>query len=85
MALLINPPEVDALAQELSIYTGESALQAALIALRERLARERAKRVRPGVLKDALLSIGRECAALPVLDARPADEILSYDEKGVPV
>ena len=85
MALLINSPEVDALAKELSAYTGESALQAALVALRERLARERAKRVRPGALKDTLLRIGRECAALPVLDARPADEILNYDEKGVPV
>jgi uncharacterized protein (DUF433 family) len=33
---------------------------------------------------DDLLRIGRECAALPVLDNRPATEILGYDELGLP-
>jgi antitoxin VapB len=45
-----------------------------------RLRRERAKRP----LADELDAIARECAALPVLDRRPADEILGYDEHGVP-
>jgi len=35
-------------------------------------------------VKEALLRIGRECAALPVLDDRTADEIIGYDENGVP-
>jgi len=35
-------------------------------------------------IKHELLRIGRECAALPVLDARPPDEILGYDEAGLP-
>jgi hypothetical protein len=30
-----------------------------------------------------ILEIGRECADLPVLDPRPADEML-YDENGLP-
>jgi antitoxin VapB len=30
------------------------------------------------------MEIGRRCAALPNLDARPSDEILGYDEHGLP-
>lgn len=32
----------------------------------------------------SLAELGARGAALPVLDARPADEILGYDEHGVP-
>ncbi len=35
-------------------------------------------------LADELEAIGRECAALPVLDPRPADVILGYDRDGLP-
>ena len=84
MALLKEHPEVDELARELSTYTGETAVQAAIVALRERLARERAKRNQARSLKESLLRIGRECAALPVLDTRPSDEILGYNEHGMP-
>jgi antitoxin VapB len=31
-----------------------------------------------------LLKIGARCAALPDLDTRTADEILGYDEHGLP-
>ncbi len=41
---------------------------------------ERAPRLRA----EELLEIGRRCAALPELDARSADEILGYDEHGMP-
>jgi hypothetical protein len=34
-------------------------------------------------LAHRLLQIGRECAALPVLDERSPDEML-YDEQGLP-
>ena len=54
MALLKNHPEIDLLAGELSKYTGESAVQATIIALRERIAREQTKRQRPVPLKDKL-------------------------------
>jgi|GEM_PF-2860439 hypothetical protein len=36
-------------------------------------------------LKDELLHIGQQCAALPILDWRSADEILGYNEIGVAV
>jgi len=31
-----------------------------------------------------LLEIGRRCAALPELDSRTAEEIIGYDEHGLP-
>ena len=30
------------------------------------------------------MDIGKHCAALPLLDARSADEIIGYDERGLP-
>ena len=35
-------------------------------------------------LADELDAIAIECAALPELDARSADEIIGYDENGLP-
>jgi antitoxin VapB len=39
---------------------------------------------RDSSLADELDAIARRCAALPVVDARSADEIIGYDEHGVP-
>lgn len=82
MALRIDNPEADSLARELANRTGESITQAVLVALRERLERETHRR-QPS-LTEELLRIGRECAALPVLDERTPDELLGYDEDGLP-
>lgn len=84
MSLEINHPEVDKLAQELAGYTGETLTQAVVNALRERLEREKERQKRPLPLKEEMLRIGRECAALPVLDPRTPDEIVGYSEHGVP-
>ena len=54
-----------------------------MVALRERLARE-AGRTKSIPLRDELAGIRRRCAALPVLDARTAGEILGYDDRGLP-
>lgn len=82
MALRVNNPEADSLAKELAGYTGETVAQAVITALRERLEREK-RRNQPS-LAERLVQIGRECAALPVLDGRTPDEILGYDEDGLP-
>lgn len=83
MALNIRNPEADKLAEELSHATGESKTEAVIKALRERL--ERLRRERIGVrLADELDEIAVACAALPVLDDRSPDEILGYDETGLP-
>jgi antitoxin VapB len=52
-------------------------------ALRDRLARVRRERSRRR-LADELDEIARHCSRLPVLDARTSDEILGYDEHGLP-
>ncbi len=83
MALSIKDPEADRLARELAARTGETLTQAIVVALRERLARETG-RVTAVPLSDELAAIRRRCAALPVLDARSADEILGYDHHGLP-
>ncbi len=83
MALSIKHPEADRLARELALETGESLTQAVVQALRERLRRERG-RVNAPRLRDELRAIRKRCAALPELDKRSADEILGYDEHGLP-
>ena len=35
-------------------------------------------------LKSELLEIGKNCAALPLLDSQTPDEILGYDKNGLP-
>lgn len=83
MALSIKHPEADRLARELAAHTGESLTEAVMKALRERLRRERG-RVRSPRLRDELTAIRKRCAALPVLDTRSPDEVLGYDEHGLP-
>lgn len=84
MALKINQPEVEQLLHELVDYTGETTTQVLIKALRDLLVREKAKRQRMRSLQEELLRIGRECAALPVLDHRTPEEILGYDAYGMP-
>ena len=83
MALNIRNSEVEELAEALARLTGETKTEAVRRAIRDRLARLRRERAKRR-LADELDAIARECAVLPVLDHRPADEILGYDEHGVP-
>lgn len=83
MALNIRNPEAEKLAAELARATGETKTEAVTRALRDRLMRVRRQR-RGRRLADELDEIALRCAALPVRDARPADDILGYDEQGVP-
>lgn len=83
MALSIKHAEAERLARELAARTGETITEAVLVALRERLRREQGRST-ISRLKDDLLEIGRRCAALPDLDSRTAEEILGYDETGLP-
>ena len=83
MALNIRNAEAEELAARLARLTGETKTEAVTKSLRERLSRvSRDKRQRP--LVDELRAIAVECARLPVLDPRPADEIIGYDENGLP-
>lgn len=83
MSLNIKHPEADRLARELADKTGESVTDAVINALRERLARKREPTSSLG-LKEDLIEIGRRCAALPDRDTRSAEDIMGYDEHGLP-
>jgi antitoxin VapB len=84
MALSIKHPEADRLARELAESTGEGITEAVINALRERLARHKKRRRHSRSLSEELRAIGERVAAMPVLDARSPDQILDYDERGVP-
>jgi antitoxin VapB len=81
--LSIKDPETDRLARELASATGESLTTAVAVALRERLERVRGRALGQGLV-DELDAIAVRCARLPVLDDRPEDEVLGYDEHGLP-
>ena len=82
MHLNIKNDEAHKLATELAALTGESLTSAVTLALRERLARER-RRHGADRIADRLMKIGSRFAALPDT-GRSADEILGYDEHGLP-
>ena len=83
MALSVKDPEADRLAREVAARTGETLTTAVVVALRERLARLRGRPKRRR-LRDELREIARRCTQLPTLDDRTADQILAYDERGLP-
>lgn len=80
MTLKIDDPEIERLILELSTFTGETPEQVLLSALSERLERKKLKKLKD----DAIRSITDEFASLQVVDDWPADEILGYDENGLP-
>lgn len=83
MALNIKDAATDALARELAAQTGESITDAIRVALSERLVRIRRQAsvaARTGDLQ-RFIDRGRLRAAL---DERSAEEILGYDEDGLP-
>jgi antitoxin VapB len=82
MPLNIKDEEAHALARELSEATGESLTRAVKVSIEERLARVRLAGVPR--LADQLDRIALDCASLPVLDPRTPEEILGYDESGLP-
>ena len=81
MALSIKNVEAERLARELAKERGTTVTRAVITALEDALRRTRGRKIAPS-MKDAILEISERCAALPDLDARPADEILGYDERG---
>jgi antitoxin VapB len=82
--LNIKDPEVHALAAELARRHGKSMTQVVKEALSEQLAREKSMNVDSGRLVERVMEIGRRISSRPVIDSRPAEEILGYDERGLP-
>ena len=82
MPISIKDPETDRLARELAAATGESLTDAIREAVRDRLARETRRGHRS--LGAEVRRIQEQLAKLPVLNDRAADEILGYDDDGLP-
>ena len=82
MHLNIKNDEAHKLATELAEMTGESLTSVVTLALRERLARER-RRGRTDSTVARLMKIGSQFAALADTGRSP-DEILGYDDQGLP-
>ncbi|MDH6234570.1 antitoxin VapB [Mesorhizobium soli] len=84
MALSIKDPETERLARSLAERTGETITVATRRALEERLRRLGSDARKAALLED-LAGSRRRWSAMSVLDTRSADDILGYDENGLPV
>jgi len=82
MALSIKSDEADRLARELAAETGETLTEAVVIALRERLDREHNRHT--ASMRTRLARLAAEVAALRVADDRTPEEIIGYDDTGLP-
>jgi antitoxin VapB len=83
MALNIKNPEAEHLARELAKQTGESVTEAIRNALKDRLLRVKGRRSARSLLED-VQDILQRVDDLPTLDQRTEDQILDYDEEGLP-
>jgi antitoxin VapB len=83
MAMSIKSIAVERLAREVSSKTGESLTGAVQKALEERLERLNRERLGQTVMSQ-LEEILRRVDQLPILDSRTPDEIVGYDERGLP-
>jgi antitoxin VapB len=82
MALSIKSDEADQLARQLAAETGETLTEAVVIALRERLGREQGRHA--ASMRERLARLAADVAALPVADSRAPEEIIGYDDAGLP-
>lgn len=83
MGLNIKDEETDRLAREVAKLAGETITEAVRRSLADRVEVLRARK-RDASLVDDIMEIGRRCAALPLRDERSADQILGYDDRGLP-
>ncbi len=83
MPLKIKHAQADLLARRLAEVTGESITDAVIKALREQLQRETGKRSVPR-LESEIPTISGRCSLLPDHDTRSAEEIIGFDEHGLP-
>ncbi|MCY4611548.1 MAG: type II toxin-antitoxin system VapB family antitoxin [Gammaproteobacteria bacterium] len=83
MPLNIKNAAAHALAKKIATLTGESMTKVVTEALQEKLARVERAKGRAG-LAEELDRIALRCARLPRRDSRSPDEVIGYDERGLP-
>jgi antitoxin VapB len=84
MALSIKSPEVERKVRKLAAVTGMSMTEAVSLAVDERLAKEERKRANQDAMLADIRAIIDHCSSLPVLDNRSEEEIMGWDENGLP-
>jgi antitoxin VapB len=86
MAFHIRNDEAEQMLRELQSLTGESLTDVVKTALSERLERERAKVPHDGEedMMTMMEAMWARLRLVPRLDYRTADEIIGYDENGLP-
>jgi antitoxin VapB len=86
MGMNIKDPDVHAMTKELAELTGLSLTAAVKMAVEKALIQARTQHQRPKFrsMEQDLTEISLRCAALPDCDRRSMDEILGYDEFGLP-
>jgi antitoxin VapB len=82
--LNVKDPEVYRLAKELSDQTGETLTVVVKKALRDRLRNQQPTPAEKSVLVERLKLISDRIAKMPVLDSRSPDEIVGYNQHGLP-
>jgi len=83
MAVLIRAERVEQKIRELAARTGESLTEAVEKAVDDRLATTAPKR-KGRVDREGLAKLLAEIDALPVVDPRSPDEIMDWDDSGLP-
>ncbi len=86
MGMNIKDTQAHSMARELAALTGQSLTEAVKMALQQALVGIKASQstAKPRPLSDRLNEIALRCAALPDADDRKSDDILGYDENGLP-
>ncbi len=83
MAISIRNTRAEKLVRQVAAESGESLTEAIIHALEERLERLKGRRAATDVVEE-IMRISLRCRALPEIDPRSADEVLGYDEGGLP-
>ena len=84
MPLNIKDEQAHEMARELASLTGATMTKAVKIAIEERLARCRKPKRKSRGIADKLNRLAEYYSSLPVYDDRTPDEIIGYDENGLP-
>lgn len=84
MALSIKDEETDRLVRKLAQQAGLSYTAAIRLAVQNELDKRRRPARNPGRIREAIRELQEEIRKLPVLDPRTPDEIIGYDEHGLP-
>jgi len=83
VALSIRNEKAEKLAREVAAISGENLTQAIVHSLEERLERLRGRRTAVELFEE-IMTISQRCRSLPDKDPRAPEEILGYNQVGVP-